>query len=268
MKPIKHIVLVAAGLLLCACHTQQRVVNHQTQQTAAKKHTAEQVLLASPKIESMQINRMRISIQYAGQQLSAAASMNLIKDSALVISVQPLLGIEVYRLEIDKQEVRLIDKMNRRYCVLSYPELQDKTGLPVEYEDIEAALTQHLFVLGQANTAYLAPLLLDEQEESYRLAFTEGRLSYLTLTDKTLLRPFSSTIGMTERSDFTEIRYENPISWGSVLFPETLTIHYESEQQKADLTLTLQKGVFNEGANVQPLALSRYTLVTPDKLLK
>lgn len=59
-------------------------------------------------------------------RLSAAVTMQTVRDSMIVISVMPLLGMEMMRLEATPLELTAIDKMHGRYARTTYAELNRK----------------------------------------------------------------------------------------------------------------------------------------------
>lgn len=269
MKRILYLSIVLL-VLLSGCKMQRGVVKDNTEQARLRSELrlTEQIMQSAPAVESLQANKVRLQINYGGQQLSANGSLHIVRDSAIVVSVQPLLGLELYRLEMDRQEVRLIDKMNKRYCRLSYKEVMQQTGLGIEYEDIEAALLQRLFVAGQADTEYLKDIRTIEEGEHYIAGFTEGRLTYRGMIDKNSLRLTENIIGMAEKGDFTTLRYSDMMQIGEVSFPMSIGIAYESAEMSAIAELQLQKVKLNEGADVKMLSVERYSSITIDKLLR
>ena len=62
------------------------------------------------------------------------AYLKMVKDSAFQLSVQPFLGIEVFRAEISVDSVKVIDRMNKRYVADNYANLKGQT--PIEFNFI------------------------------------------------------------------------------------------------------------------------------------
>lgn len=69
--------------------------------------------------------------------LSARTIVSHIADSIIVLSLQPLLGIEVLRCELLPAEARVLDKLHRRYAVTDYETLSHDAGEPVTFQTME-----------------------------------------------------------------------------------------------------------------------------------
>lgn len=101
-------------------------------------------------------NSLSISIDYetfsvpklsfaAGGAFSVNGSLRIRRDSAIMISVQPFLGMEVARAFITQDSLIVVDRMHKRYFKTSYGELGKKTGVMLNYNVFQALFTEALF---------------------------------------------------------------------------------------------------------------------------
>ena len=77
----------------------------------------------APSWHSCLIQGARATVTTGEDKLSAAVTMQTVRDSMLVISVMPMLGMEMLRIEATLTEVTAIDKIHGQYAVASYSEL-------------------------------------------------------------------------------------------------------------------------------------------------
>ncbi len=75
--------------------------------------------------------------------------LKMVKDSAFQLSVQPFLGIEVFRAEISVDSVKVIDRMNKRYVADNYANLKGQTPIEFNFYNLQALFTNQLFLPGQ-----------------------------------------------------------------------------------------------------------------------
>jgi hypothetical protein len=68
------------------------------------------------------------------------ANLKAKKDSAIWVSIVPALGIEVARVLMTKDSVRVIDRINKKYTSYGYGVLENYTALPVNLETMEDIL--------------------------------------------------------------------------------------------------------------------------------
>ena len=86
-------------------------------------------------------------------EMSSRARLKIIRGRCLQISITPLAGIELFRLEVSRDSVKIIDRMGRRYAAEPIDEIKKqipayaKADFPYDfhYEHLEALLTDRLF---------------------------------------------------------------------------------------------------------------------------
>ena len=69
------------------------------------------------------IQGARITVETDDDRLSSAANLQVVRDSMLVISIMPMLGMEMLRIEATPEQVIAIDKMHSQYAVAGFNEL-------------------------------------------------------------------------------------------------------------------------------------------------
>ena len=58
--------------------------------------------------------KLNVNLQLPDKEMSSRVEMKLVKDSALQLSIQPILGIEVFRIELNKDSVKVMDRINKK----------------------------------------------------------------------------------------------------------------------------------------------------------
>ena len=111
-----------------SCHTQQAAVQKQSAETL----TEEEMLWHTCLIQGAKATRTM-----DGKTISANCTMQVVRDSMLVISVMPMLGIEVYRLEATPDELIAIDKLNHQYLKTDYARINRYVTPSLTWEDLQ-----------------------------------------------------------------------------------------------------------------------------------
>lgn len=88
------------------------------------------------RVQTMSISRMTIAVNMGGQQIATPATMRWQRGTGLVISIQPFAGLEMFRMEVNEQAVTVIDKINRRYTLLTFEDLA-RMGTKATLDDID-----------------------------------------------------------------------------------------------------------------------------------
>ena len=68
------------------------------------------------------------------------ATVRLRKDSALWMSITPALGIEVARVLITQDSVKVINRLKKEYFIGDYHYINNKFNVDLEFDDIQAVL--------------------------------------------------------------------------------------------------------------------------------
>lgn len=135
MRLNKYIGVLCAALLLVACGTKKKAVSDQSSVVSEP---------AVPTWHTCLIQGARATITMPDQRLSANLTMQTVHDSMLVISVIPLLGMEMMRIEATPFEVIAIDKLHGRYAKATYAEINRKLTPSINWDVLQQICTADL----------------------------------------------------------------------------------------------------------------------------
>lgn len=129
-------------LLIVACKSTKDTVKVTPSSNA--KVRFESYLGDQIKYESLQ-SKLHVEFVFGGKTLSSRATLKIKRDEFIQLSVQPVLGIEMFRLVITPDNVLLIDKMNRRYLSESIDVLEDMVQMKMDFNLVQALFTNQMF---------------------------------------------------------------------------------------------------------------------------
>lgn len=259
MKRLFRIFLtVVVVTSLAACSAKKKAV---TTNANPSEKLVERVLSVQPNFKTASASRTRVTVTYQQREISANATINIVSDSAMVVSVQPFLGVELIRVEINKKQVRVVDKLNRRYSAVSFAELSSKSHYQVTYKDLEAFLTERLFAVGH-DTEWLrqARLTVTEDDEAHYLSFAEQNLQHLFKIDKATSLISTTTLQLGEQNTLSA-RYSGLRMFGEVAFPSVINISAATAPLSIQCNIVLQSLTFNSPVNVAPVNTDKYSKV-------
>lgn len=135
-------------LFLTGCKSSKKVGT--VEAGGAKAHTEFFTLMQEQafKYETLTA-RLNVDLNLPGNSMSSRVDFKMVKDSAFQLSVQPFLGIEVFRAEISVDSVKVIDRMNKRYVADNYANLKGQTPIEFNFYNLQALFTNQLFLPGQ-----------------------------------------------------------------------------------------------------------------------
>ena len=83
------------------------------------------------------------------QSLKVGANLRIKRDSIIILSIQPLSGVEVGRLTCDKEGIVLLDRINKRYFSFNFTEIKEKMNAELNYEALQGILVGEIFAFGK-----------------------------------------------------------------------------------------------------------------------
>ncbi|MCU4162424.1 DUF4292 domain-containing protein [Carboxylicivirga caseinilyticus] len=90
--------------------------------------------------------KFKAGIEINGENKSFKGNIYLNRDSSVVISINPLIGIELLRVRLSNNNVEILDRTKRDYLKGSYEYLWEKFMLELDFKTIHSILTNELFV--------------------------------------------------------------------------------------------------------------------------
>lgn len=108
------------------------------------KHVATTTQPAEYQWHTCLMQNAQATLTLPDQTFTAACTMQTVRDSLVVISLMPMLGIELFRIEATPDSIIGIDKMNRRYATASYDMLAPYLPQILSWQTIQQFATGEL----------------------------------------------------------------------------------------------------------------------------
>ena len=93
--------------------------------------------------------RLNAELKGTKNNMSSRVDLKMVRDSAFQLSVQPFLGIEVFRAEFTVDSIKVVDRMNKRYVAERYADLKGQTPIEFNFYNLQALFTNHIFLPGK-----------------------------------------------------------------------------------------------------------------------
>lgn len=135
MKRLYYLVLLILAILFTGCGVQKKAV----QETPVAIEEPEE-----PAWHTCLIQGARATARINNDKYSVNVSMQVVRDSMLVISVTPLFGIEIMRLEATPFELIGIDKLHGQYVRTTFAELNRKLTPSINWDVLQQLCSAEL----------------------------------------------------------------------------------------------------------------------------
>lgn len=152
LKTNRIIGILLIALAFTGCKTTKKVGTVETSGAKSYIEFFEQIQEQSFGFNTLTA-RLNVDLDFPGNNLSSRVELKMVKDSAFQLSVIPFLGIEVFRMELTTDSVKVIDRMNKRYVADNYANLKGQTPIEFNFYNLQALFTNQLFLPGQQSIA-------------------------------------------------------------------------------------------------------------------
>ena len=78
-------------------------------------------------------------------EMNTPGSIKIIRDSLIILSVTPMLGIELMRARITKNEIVVLNRLNKTYYLEGMENIHKLFGVSLSFSEIEKILTNKFF---------------------------------------------------------------------------------------------------------------------------
>lgn len=177
-----------------SCKTQKNVVAPVTADIKPMVNKSVQEL--QDKLDSATFNLEYINAKAAvvlindSNEVSFNISYRSKKDSVIWISVSPLLGIEVARLMITPDSVKMLDKIHNKYEATSFESINKMLQMKVNFEIVQALLYGNFFAYKKNENRFNSVYLEDSLgSQFYILSSLNKKKLKRSLEEKDLNKP-------------------------------------------------------------------------------
>ena len=129
-----QLIVLLAALTLVSCGVKKQTV----------AVSGEGLVVSEPPAWHTCLQSARAIVYTETNKIAANVTMQTVRDSMLVISVMPMLGIEMARLEATPEELIAIDKVHNVYATATYKELNKKLTPKITWKQLQQLASAEL----------------------------------------------------------------------------------------------------------------------------
>ncbi|MDR2533805.1 MAG: DUF4292 domain-containing protein [Tannerellaceae bacterium] len=270
MKARSNITLLLLALLLLAGCRSRRQIETVTVEAKGTAQFFESMQKRYPLFRTMSA-RTSVEIGLPGYEMKSRMDLKMITDSILQLSFQPMLGMEVLRVEFSRDSVKMVDRLNRQYLVESYEQLNKTSPIAINLYNIQALLANRIFSPGQRNTT-------PAQYSRFRIRHRDG-LSELQTSDNAGIA-YSFTADAEEKLLATTVadairqynllcRYSDFKDGNGLAFPMRIKVQVDGSEHKAfDLGISFSRIQLDLPLNLSFPISANYRRVSLHQLIK
>ena len=181
------------------------------------------------------------------------AQLKIVNKERLQISVQPLLGIEVFKAEFTNDSVKLVDKINKRYVSESIAYYKGKLPVEINIATIQALFMNYLFVPEKGNME-----ISDLKKFNWAMGingdlsgkFKNSRQYNLSYKLNNKARHTNTFISDKKENNYLDWRYSQFQDLKGSVFPYASKVSYKSQTKNISLDIKYSKIQIDEKMNI------------------
>lgn len=269
MNRLKTFVLFFILVLLYSCRSTD-IVSDRLQVTEDKE-----LLLAvfnnNKKSDSFYY-KMKMTAWLDGRKINAKSTLRIDKDKLMMISATvPFIGVEVARVEVDKDCILLVNKMDKVFVRIGFRELSRELGLDITFNDFQSMFLNDMFLLSSGSdldksrllrSFYIASspsaekVFIVPRRKSDQYVF-EADVANAAISKTSIFSPTGGTLECSY-SDFDKKEQNR--------FPQTMELSLKTGSKAINVDMSVTSLSLNK-SNLKRLDLKRYHEVSFDDFL-
>lgn len=259
------IFLIAFALV--SCKTVKTISKPTQKGVSPVAEVIAQVMKTEPQFKTANVSKMAMAMEMGERKVNVSATCKIKKDSVLYLSIQPFLGIEMFRAEFTTDSLRVFDKMNRRYYVADYSYFRNRFGVDVDFHSLQSLLTAQFFCVGnktiKADSCKLKPLTngLNSIEFATKNMTQSTEISAQNLIQLVLIKAIAKDYQM--QTTYSDYSLQNGVN-----FPQTIALKIGNQTTQASCDFSILRVEFNTDLKFIPTSPERFIRADLDQLLK
>lgn len=208
----------------------------------------------------------------SGENPHVSGTLRIKRGEVIQLSIAPLLGIEVARLEISPKRVLVVDRLNKRYVETSFETLSRLANMELDFHILQSLVLNELFLPGKTQLAV-------EDAENFRISSENDKALLETKPGKLFTYRFKTTaaegllentcIGVRGTSYALDWTYGDFGSLDNKFFPQRMVVCVgEGTGKDFSLDMKLSRLSTNGGWGTRTELSSKYKKIELQELLK
>lgn len=247
----KFLTVIILLILSFSCKTKKKVIE-QVNLPSQNELFAETILdsLSNSQLEYRTLfMKFSATIQNEQGEMASTGSLKIFKDSLIILSLTPMLGIELMRARITKNEIVVLNRLKKTYYLEGIENIHKLFGVSLSFSEFEKILTNQIFTYPDSLNFVKDYKYLDfsKNESDYFRFLFDGIISdtivYKHSVDLDIAkkRYNSFELKFSNLNKSVRTTYTNFKEINKIFFPYLIEFQTEALQSKTSLNLEISK---------------------------
>ena len=258
---------IFAVVVFVSCKTTRTITKTEVKGVSPAVQLIEQVQKNQPQFKTVNVSKLALALEMNERKVNVSATFKMKRDSVIYLSIQPFLGIELFKAELTIDSMRVFDKMNHRYYVTDYGYFSKRFGVNVDFYSLQSLLMAQFFCVGkkeiQPDSCKLVTLSSGlrsiDFENNNMLQNTD--ISTQNIIQQVILKGINSNYLL--QTIYTDYSVMNGVN-----FPQKIALQATNQKTKVACDFSILRVEFNTDLKFSPTSPERFTRGDLDQLLK
>jgi hypothetical protein len=243
MKKINIYILVILSCLLTFSSCKKKAELIKKGATADEKMRYSTTLTNALDFNTLQ-SKISIKLNAGTTSQSVSGTLKIQRDQKMQISIAPFLGIELAKIEISNDTIKIADRINKKYLVESISEYREALPVDIRFETVQSLLLNNIFIPGKTALTDNDFSSFSWRTESDGLIIAKVKdqnifnLDFILNRDNELERTIVSTNRGSNNLDW---KYSQFQPFNNIYFPYRSEINYSDDKNKCNIVINYSK---------------------------
>lgn len=216
-------------------------------------------------------SKLNMTISTGKKTLSSKGNLKIVNNQAIQVSIQPLFGIEMFRMHVEPDFIVILDRMNKRYVKETFDDIKGQSPIGFNFYTLQSLFTNGLFIPEQSVVSV---------KDYKNFKYTHSSENYLlSARDKKSQIDYRFSVNGNDQITLTELNMpakNYSLQWSydqfsllkDLFFPIEMKVVASTEKSKLDTSISLTSIDLNDPLLLVNSIPESYTRVELKELLK
>ena len=144
---LAYILIVLFAISNYSCKVKKEIVtaSEEKLKNISDSRLVRSVLENSVEFEELYLKKVELQFNLSDHKYNVKANFWLEKDSQIIVSIIPLMGIEMLRVRFTKNEIVIIDRTKKKVINSNYEFIEKNYNVSIDFDVLQAVITNSLF---------------------------------------------------------------------------------------------------------------------------
>lgn len=263
--------LLLVFLAMFSCKPKERIVQAETELEDKTNATLFEDVLTNELDYTTFSSKMNMSFSTGKRTLSSKATIRIVRNEALQLSIQPLFGIEMFRMYVEPNSVIILDRMNKRYVQESFDDIKKQFPIGFNFYTLQSLFTNALFIPDQSTvlTNDYKKFKYSQSSDNYHLSARDRK----SAIDYSFLVNGNDQITLTQmympnRNYSFDWSYDEFTLIEKLFFPLEMKMLISNGKRRVDTSVSLSSITLDDPVTLDSSIPSSYAKVELKEVLK